>query len=130
MKSLYGKLFIGYLVSIIVSFAVAGYLGGQKQNAILQQIVKEDFNRIHPMVEQFIEEDDYDNLRQVILLSGCQLYYEQENIISYFGEENDYLKIGEKLTAIKLIREATGLGLKDAKDIADAFDTIREGKSG
>lgn len=35
-----------------------------------------------------------------------------------------YITIGEKLNAIKMIREFSGLGLKDAKDIADHFDTI------
>ena len=35
-----------------------------------------------------------------------------------------YITIGEKLNAIKMIREFSSLGLKDAKDIADHFDTI------
>lgn len=33
----------------------------------------------------------------------------------------------QKLQVIKLIREVTGLGLKEAKDIADAGGNIKEG---
>ena len=33
----------------------------------------------------------------------------------------------QKLQVIKLIREATGLGLKEAKDIADAGGNVKEG---
>ena len=33
----------------------------------------------------------------------------------------------QKLQVIKVIREATGLGLKEAKDIADAGGTVKEG---
>ena len=34
---------------------------------------------------------------------------------------------GQKLQVIKLVREITGLGLKEAKDIADAGGNIKEG---
>jgi len=33
------------------------------------------------------------------------------------------IEAGRKIEAIKLIREETGLGLKEAKDMADALDT-------
>ena len=33
----------------------------------------------------------------------------------------------QKLQVIKVIREATGLGLKEAKDIADAGGNVKEG---
>lgn len=32
------------------------------------------------------------------------------------------IKRGEKIEAIKIIREATGIGLKEAKDIVDGYD--------
>ena len=35
----------------------------------------------------------------------------------------------QKLQVIKVIREATGLGLKEAKDIADAGGNVKEGVS-
>lgn len=34
--------------------------------------------------------------------------------------ERDLIRVGKKIQAIKAIRERTGLGLKEAKDIADA----------
>ena len=41
-----------------------------------------------------------------------------------FEQVRHYMNIGEKLNAIKLIRELSGLGLVEAKDIADNFETI------
>ena len=34
---------------------------------------------------------------------------------------------GSKIAVIKLIREITGLGLKEAKDLADAWGKVKEG---
>lgn len=38
-----------------------------------------------------------------------------------FDEVRNYLRNGQKIEAIKLIRQMTGAGLKDAKDMADAI---------
>ena len=45
------------------------------------------------------------------------------------GVKNVVLKSAgaQKLQVIKVIREATGLGLKEAKDIADAGGNVKEG---
>ena len=45
------------------------------------------------------------------------------------GAKNVVLKDAgaQKLQVIKVIREATGLGLKEAKDIADAGGNVKEG---
>ena len=45
------------------------------------------------------------------------------------GVKNVVLKDAgaQKLQVIKVIREATGLGLKEAKDIADAGGNVKEG---
>ena len=86
MKSLYGKLFIGFLVSIIVSFGVAGYIGGQRQNKILQEMIIEDFNRIDSIVKKTIKENEYEDLNQIISLSDCQLYFKQANNVTHFDQ--------------------------------------------
>lgn len=41
-----------------------------------------------------------------------------------FNQVRNYIDTGSKLNAIKLIRELTGMGLKEAKDIADNFNSI------
>ena len=52
---------------------------------------------------------------------------EEESAAS--GVKNVVLKDAgaQKLQVIKVIREATGLGLKEAKDIADAGGNVKEG---
>lgn len=53
------------------------------------------------------------------------LYFGQACVTrEQFEQVRHYIASGEKLNAIKLIREFSGLGLKDAKDIADHFETI------
>lgn len=88
MKSLYGKLFVGFLVSIIVSFAIAGYVGSQKQESTLQQMVMDDYYRVQPIVETCLLKNDEESLRQIITLSNCQLFIEKDGKVTYVGENN------------------------------------------
>ena len=88
MKSLYGKLFVGFLVSIIVSFAIAGYVGSQKQESTLQQMVMDDYYRVQPIVEACLLKNDEESLNQIITLSNCQLFIEKDDKVTYVGENN------------------------------------------
>ena len=44
MKSIYGKLIIGFLVSIVFSFSVAGYFTIRKNSSELSQLTYEELN--------------------------------------------------------------------------------------
>lgn len=88
MKSLYGKLFVGFLVSIIVSFAIAGYVGSQKQELTLQQMVMDDYYRVQPIVETCLLKNDEESLNQIITLSNCQLFIEKDDKVTYVGDNN------------------------------------------
>ena len=47
-----------------------------------------------------------------------------------FSEARQLVKSGRKIEAIKLVRESTGLGLKEAKDLVEGTPkTIKEGVS-
>lgn len=79
---------------------------------------KEYYNRVLD-----IDATNQTALRGLERLSS--LYFGQTRITKdQFEQVHHYMDIGEKLNAIKLIREFSGLGLKEAKDIADNFNSI------
>ena len=61
------------------------------------------------------------------LLKHLDLTYESTESDLASQAVIDLVWQGEKIEAIKLLREETGLGLKEAKDIVDAIEAQRRG---
>lgn len=59
--------------------------------------------------------------RIAIDLDGQELILEGDQADEFFKA----LRTGEKISAIRILREATGLGLKEAKDLVEAMDVSR-----
>lgn len=85
MKSLYGKLFIAFLISLIISFSIAGYFGIQKQSERIYEMVIQDCDRIHNLVLESIKYEDEALIANIISSADCQLFYEHNNQIHVYG---------------------------------------------
>lgn len=61
-------------------------------------------------------------LSNISLDEAIKLKAEQTNNLDTIGNIIGYLKCGQKIHAIKALRQASNLGLKDAKDVIDMLD--------
>ena len=64
----------------------------------------------------------------VDFLAYCEAHTEPEGYVISHAAKAEMLA-GKKIAAIKIIRGETNLGLKEAKDIADAFQQTNECKA-
>ncbi|MCB9497477.1 MAG: ribosomal protein L7/L12 [Fibrobacteria bacterium] len=58
--------------------------------------------------------------RLVLNVGGSEIDLPEKEVEQF----REALRSGEKIRAIKILREATGLGLKEAKDVVDALDGV------
>ncbi|MCD7840570.1 MAG: HAMP domain-containing histidine kinase [Erysipelotrichaceae bacterium] len=86
MKSIYGKLIIGFLVSILLSFSIAGYFSLRKNNNALGQMAIDELNNSTQLISDFIEDIDGDKLDQVLK------DYETSSDLSFAIISNDNTK--------------------------------------
>lgn len=114
--------------NVNISNATINVTGASIDNLLLRAEQYEeqgDYEKAKEYCNRVLDIDATNQIAQSKLNRLSAIYFGNTRVSrEQFEQVRHYLKIGEKLTAIKLIREATGLGLKDAKDIADAFDTI------
>lgn len=111
-----------------ISNATINVTGASIDNLLLRAEQYEeqgDYDKAKEYCNRVLDIDATNQIAQSKLTRLSAIYFGKTRVSrEKFDEVRHYIKIGEKLTAIKLICEATGLGLKDAKDIADGFDTI------
>lgn len=114
MKSIYGKLILGFLVSILFSFSIAGYFSLQKNSHELSRLTIEELENSTELIEDFISLIDQDNLDKVLTgyaaTSEVSFYIETNGQKMSYGhlsgnqlshQEYDHLKnhVGESLTS-------------------------------
>lgn len=61
------------------------------------------------------------NIQDALLIPNGPALRPEDVIIN--GSEEQLIRIGQKIQAIKAVRERTGLGLREAKDVVDAAAT-------
>ena len=66
MKSIYGKLIIGFLVSILFSFSIAGYFSLRKNANELGLLAVEELKNSTELIEDFIQLIDRDDLDKIL----------------------------------------------------------------
>lgn len=114
--------------NVNISNATINVTGVSVENLILRAEQYEAQGNYEKAKEYYNRALDIDATNQIALNKLeklTQLYFGNKRITrDQFEQVQHFMAIGEKLNAIKLIREFTGLGLKDAKDIADNFEVI------
>ena len=92
---------------------------------IIEALKEKTILEVKELVDMMKEEFGVDP--SAVAVSAAPAAAEEESAAS--GVKNVVLKDAgaQKLQVIKVIREATGLGLKEAKDIADAGGNVKEG---
>ena len=66
MKSIYGKLIIGFLVSILFSFSIAGYFSLRKNANELGLLAVEELQNSTELIEDFMNLIDSDDLDKIL----------------------------------------------------------------
>jgi large subunit ribosomal protein L7/L12 len=92
---------------------------------IIEALKEKTILEVKELVDMMKEEFGVDP--SAVAVAAAPAAAEEESTGS--GVKNVVLKDAgaQKLQVIKVIREATGLGLKEAKDIADAGGNVKEG---
>ena len=92
---------------------------------IIEALKEKTILEVKELVDMMKEEFGVDP--SAVAVAAAPAAQEEESAGS--GVKNVVLKDAgaQKLQVIKVIREATGLGLKEAKDIADAGGNVKEG---
>ena len=88
MKSIYGKLIIGFLVSILFSFSVAGYVSIKKNSDDLGKLATEELESSTELIAQLIQLTDEDDLSKV--LDSYALSSEISFVVEHDGIQNGY----------------------------------------
>ena len=93
----------GLLIGVVFGFLLRGWLrSGSAPAAKSSAVIVRDLTRAHP---------------------GAATLLDSQNIpADVQAEILDNLRSGQKIEAIKRLREQTGLGLKECKDLVDALN--------
>ena len=86
MKSIYGKLIIGFLVSILFSFSIAGYFSLRKNANELGLLAVEELQNSTELIEDFmnlIDSDDLDKILQGYAATSEVSFYIESNQQKY-----------------------------------------------
>lgn len=114
--------------NVNISNATINVAGANVDNLLLRAEQYEeqgDFEKAKEYCNRVLDIDATNQIAQSKLKRLSAIYLGKTRVSrEQFEQVRHNMQIGEKLTAIKLIRQFTGLGLKDAKDIADSFDAI------
>ncbi|WP_028042370.1 sensor histidine kinase [Candidatus Stoquefichus massiliensis] len=127
MKSIYGKLILGFLASILFSFSIAGYFSLRKNSDELGRLTVEELNNSTELIADFLAMIDNDNLPKV--LSG----YASTSEVSFFIETQGHKEVygtlsGRQLTTKEhqLLEENLGktISLRDSsmRKLAKSFE--------
>ena len=73
MKSLYGKLFAGFFISIAISFSFAGYLGLQSHSQSFRALTEDDLLGMAETVESLLISHHEDFLDELANVSGMTI---------------------------------------------------------
>ena len=96
MKSIYGKLILGFLASILFSFSIAGYFSLRKNSDELGRLTVEELNNSTELIADFLAMIDNDNLPKV--LSG----YASTSEVSFFIETQGHKEVYGTLSGRQL----------------------------
>lgn len=114
--------------NVNISNATINIAGASVENLILRAEQFEAQGDYEKAKEYYNRALDIDATNQTViskLEALSYLYFGNKRITrDQFEQVRHYIIFGEKLNALKLIREFSGLGLKEAKYIADNFDAI------
>lgn len=127
MKSIYGKLILGFLASILFSFSIAGYFSLRKNSDELGRLTVEELDNSTELIADFLTMIDNDNLPKV--LSGYASTSEVSFFIETQGRKEVYGTLsGRQLTTKEhqLLEENLGqtISLRDSsmRKLAKSFE--------
>ena len=114
MKSIYGKLIVGFLVSILFSFSIAGYFSLKKNSDELGRLATEELANSAKLIADLFKQIDQDNLSEVLdgyaKTSEVSFFIENQNMIYTYGnltgrelsnDDREYLlsHVGQNMTS-------------------------------
>jgi len=89
MKSIYGKLIIGFLVSILFSFSIAGYFSVRKNSDELGRLAEEELNNSADFIANLIRVTDENDLEKGLSsyshTNEVSFYVDNIQNIRYYG---------------------------------------------
>jgi signal transduction histidine kinase len=100
MKSIYGKLILGFLVSIIFSFSIAGYFSVKRNASELGQLAYDELNNSSDYIISLIKNIDDDNLEDALVgyanTSEVSFIIEKDNKAVKYGNINKQLVLDDQ----------------------------------
>jgi signal transduction histidine kinase len=100
MKSIYGKLILGFLVSIIFSFSIAGYFSVKRNASELGQLAYDELNNSSDYIISLIKNIDDDNLEDALVgyanTSEVSFIIEKDNKTVKYGNINKQLVLDDQ----------------------------------
>ena len=96
MKSIYGKLILGFLASILFSFSIAGYFSLRKNSDELSRLTVEELENSTELIADFLQLIDNENLPKV--LNG----YASTSEVSFSIESQNHKEVYGTLTGRQL----------------------------
>ena len=97
MKSIYGKLIIGFLVSILFSFSIAGYFSIRKNSDDLGRLAQEELKDSCDLIAYYLTEIDGPDLAKALN------FYAESQDVSFFVDANNYKTLyGDHITGYEL----------------------------
>lgn len=99
MKSIYGKLILGFLASILLSFSIAGYFSLKKNSNELGRLAIEELENSSQLINDLLQLIDKEDLSRV--LKG----YADTSEVSFFLEYNNHMDIYGNLLGNELSKQ-------------------------
>ena len=100
MKSLYGKLIIGFFVSIVFSFSVAGYFSINNHSDKLGQMTVEELNSSLDYIVELVNVADEEDVSKLLdgyaQSSSVSFCIESDNVSKEYGKMNAGLTLSDK----------------------------------
>lgn len=117
MKSIYGKLILGFLVSILFSFSVAGYFSIRKNSEELGRVIVEELESSSDLIADFIESVDEEDIS--LILSN----YSESSDVSFSVQNEDNRKIYGSVDENPLTKEDKHILLEHPGEIRTFKDS-------
>lgn len=126
MKSLYGKLFLGFLVSIIVSFSVAGYFGFQNQEESIQTMVVEKYERISVLVKEDFSKKNIERMLDTVYSSNIQLLIDDKQNLYLLGSDASSYEIDSPSAKAYYLSYSDKAGFQELTNQKNMYKNGRE----
>lgn len=121
MKSIYGKLIIGFLVSILFSFSIAGYFSMRKNSNDLGRLAVEELKNSCDLIAYYLEYIDVDDLNHAL-----DFYATSHELNFYVEVDHDKILFSNVEGNVLSLAQENALRRKPEKVIVSSDSTLRK----